>query len=264
MSEITIFKFQSHSVRTVTDEHGNPWFVAKDVCEVLDIANPRNAMSRIPDTQKGVRQMDTLGGTQRISIISEAGLYRLVMRSDKPEAEPFIDWVTAEVLPAIRKTGGYIRAAADETPEEIMARALIVAKDTIDRLKNRVEGMKERIESMKPKELFADAVSSSKTSILVGELAKILKQNGVDIGQNRLFSWLRNMGWLIRRKGTDYNMPTQRSMELGLFDVKENAIAGPDGTVRVTKTPKVTGKGQVYFVNLFLKMRGGNDTEEAA
>lgn len=275
--EVQPFKFKDHEVRTVTDEKGEPWFVAKDVCAVLGIANVANVMSRIPDAQKGVRQMDTLGGTQRISIISEAGLYRLVMRSDKPEAEPFIDWVTSEVLPTIRRTGGYIQAAPEETPEEIMARGFIIAQATIEAMKKRmvehrakiaeqrarieehkakIEDQQAQIEEAKPKVLFADAVSSSHNCILIGELAKILRQNNIDIGQNRLFQWLRKHGWLIRRHGADYNMPTQKAVEKGVFEIKERAINNPDGTVFVTKTTVVTGKGQVYFVNRFLKGQG--------
>lgn len=258
MNEIAVFEFQAHAVRTVTDEHGEPWFVAKDVCDVLGIVNVGNAIARIPKKDRmTIRQTDShsgqRGGAQSLTIISEAGLYRLVLRSDKPEAEPFIDWVTSEVLPAIRKTGGYIKAATEETPEEIMARALIVAKATIDRMKEKNQALLAENATMRPKALFADAVSTSKSSILIGELAKILKQNGVDTGQNRLFTWLRENGWLIRRKGTDYNMPTQCGMEMGLFTIKERAINSPDGSVRLTKTVLVTGKGQIYFVNLFLK-----------
>ena len=251
--EITVFAFRGQNVRTVIKD-GEPWFVAKDVCDVLGIANPRNATARIPDKDKDVRQMDTLGGVQNLSIISEAGLYRLVLRSDKPAAEPFIDWVTSEVLPAIRKTGGYIAARAEETPEEILARALIVAHETIDRVNRRNQKLQKENEDMKPKALFADAVSSSQTSILIGELAKLLKQNGIDIGQNRLFAWLRENGWLITRRGADYNMPTQRGMNASLFEIKERAITNPDGSVRIVKTPKITGRGQVYFVNKFMQV----------
>ena len=250
--EITVFSFRGQNVRTVIRD-GEPWFVAKDVCDVLGIANPRNATARIPDKDKDVRQMDTLGGVQNLSIISEAGLYRLVLRSDKPAAEPFIDWVTSEVLPAIRRSGGYIAARAEETPEEILARALIVAKETIDRVSRKNQKLQAENDGMRPKALFADAVSASHTSILIGELAKLLKQNGIDIGQNRLFAWMRENGWLIMREGGDYNMPTQKGMDAALFEIKENAISNPDGSVRIVKTTKVTGKGQIYFVNKFLQ-----------
>lgn len=209
--------------------------------------------------------------------VNESGLYALVFKSRKPEAKVFRRWVTSEVLPTIRRTGGYIHANDNETPEEIMARALIVAKATIDtmaeRIKNhkariadqkaqiedqqaQIEGQQAQIEEAKPKVLFADAVSSSHNCILIGELAKILRQNNIDIGQNRLFQWLRKHGWLIRRHGADYNMPTQKAVEKGVFEIKERAINNPDGTVFVTKTTVVTGKGQVYFVNRFLKGQG--------
>lgn len=251
MNSLTTFNFQSHDVRTVTDENGEPWFVAKDVCDVLEIQNPTDALKSLEEDER--MTLDNTeghsgkrGGAQFFNVVSESGLYALIFKSRKPEAKAFRKWVTAEVLPTIRKTGGYIRAAADETPEEIMARALFVAKDTIDR-------QKARIEEMKPKALFADAVASSKNSLLVGEMAKLLKQNGADIGQNRFFIWLRENGFLIRRQGSDYNMPTQRAMELGLFEIKEGAFAHSDGHVTITKTPKITGKGQVYFTNLFLK-----------
>jgi len=248
MNDLTTFTFQDHVVRTVVIK-GEPWFVAKDVCDVLGIADNTTATRDLGEDEL-TRIVCVSGGQRReMTAVNESGLYALIFKSRKPEAKAFRKWVTAEVLPAIRRTGGYIRAEEEETPEEIMARALIVAKDTIDR-------MKTRIEAMKPKALFADAVSSSHTTILVGELAKILKQNGVDMGQNRLFQWLRENGFLIRRGGTDHNMPTQRAMELGLFTIKENAITHSDGHVTVTKTPKITGKGQVYFTNLFLKERG--------
>lgn len=175
------------------------------------------------------------------------------MRSNLDSAEQFQDWVVEEVLPAIRKTGGYITASVDDTNEEIMARALLVAQETLSRRDERIKALELENNDMKPKALFADAVSTSTTSILVGEMAKILKQNGVEkMGQNRLFAWLRENGYLIKRKGTDFNMPTQRSMELSLFEIKKRTIVNPDDSTRITKTSKVTGKGQQYFINLFL------------
>ena len=248
MNEPTIFKFEQNDVRTITDEHGEPWFVAKDVCEVLEIERTDSALRNLDDDEKGTRKMSTLGGTQQVSIISESGLYALIMRSNKPQAKHFRKWVTSEVLPAIRKTGGYISAQPDETPEQIMAKAILIAQDTITR-------QQAQIDEYKPKALFADAVSASHTSILVGELAKLLRQNGVEIGQNRLFSELREDGFLIKRRGTDYNMPTQRSMEMELFEIRERAFSDPNGAVRITKTPKVTGKGQVYFVNRYVSQQ---------
>lgn len=181
-----------------------------------------------------------------MTIVSESGVYALVFTSRKPEAKQFKRWVTHEVLPSIRKNGGYIANQENLTPEQIVANALIVAKNIITE-KDKL------LEAQRPKVLFADAVSASKSSILIGELAKILKQNGIEIGQNRLFEWLRVNGYLISRKGTDYNMPTQYSMELGLFEVKETTITHSDGHISVSKTAKVTGKGQLYFVNKFIK-----------
>ena len=250
MNEMTIFKFEQSEVRTITDEHGEPWFVAKDVCDVLELGTEQ--IRRLDDDEKGLRKVQTPGGSQQVSIISESGLYALIMRSNKPQAKPFRKWVTAEILPTIRRTGGYIAAQPNETPEQIMAKAILIAQDTIAR-------QQAQIEEYRPKALFADAVSASHTSIIVGELAKLLRQNGVEIGQNRLFAELREEGFLIRRQGTDYNMPTQRSMEMGLFEIKERAVSDQNGVVRVTKTPKVTGKGQVYFVNRYL----GKLNEEA-
>jgi len=173
------------------------------------------------------------------------------MRSDKPQAEPFQDWVCGEVLPSIRKHGGYITTQQNDTPEEIMARALIVAQETLKRKEQRLIEAESKIQQDAPKVLFADAVSTSQRSCLIAELAKILQQNGVNIGQNRLFSWMRDNGYLCQ-KGQYYNQPTQKSMELGLFEIKQTTITKPDGTVLVTTTTKVTGKGQIYFVNKFL------------
>ena len=270
------FKFKDHEVRTVVIEDA-PFWVAKDVAEVLGYANISDAISK---HCKGVAKrypLQTAGGVQEMRVIGEPDLYRLIAHSNLPAAVEFEAWIFDEVLPTIRRTGGYIQANDNETPEEIMARALIVAKATIDtmaeRIKNhkariaeqkaqiqdqqaQIEGQQAQIEEAKPKVLFADAVSSSHNCILIGELAKILRQNNIDIGQNRLFQWLRKHGWLIRRHGADYNMPTQKAVEKGVFEIKERAINNPDGTVFVTKTTVVTGKGQVYFVNRFLKGQG--------
>lgn len=236
------------SLRVVKDEHGEPWFVAKDVCDALGIRT--NTVRTILDedevTDANVNTIDIgpeFGGRAPL-IITEAGLYSLILRSRKPEAKTFKRWVTHEVLPAIRKDGGYMVARKDETPEETMARAVLIAQATIDR-------QSKQIEEMKPKAVFADAVSVSSSTILVGDLAKILKQNGYDIGGNRLFSLLREQGYLCKQKGAMWNMPTQRSMEMGLFEVKETAVTHSDGHVTINKTPKVTGKGQIYFINRY-------------
>ena len=232
-------------LRIIKDEGGEPWFVAKDVCESLGLSNVGQAIASLDDDEKNSITIDDgIRGNPNKAIITEAGLYSLILRSRKPEAKAFKRWVTHEVLPAIRKDGGYMVARKDETPEETMARAVLIAQATIDR-------QSKQIEEMKPKAVFADAVSVSSSTILVGDLAKILKQNGCDIGGNRLFSLLREQGYLCKQKGAMWNMPTQRSMEMGLFEVKETAVTHSDGHVTINKTPKVTGKGQIYFINRY-------------
>ena len=236
---------QFGSVRAV-EINNDPWFVGKDVAQALGYTNPRDAIGKhVDEEDRGVAKCDTRGGMQELSVINESGLYSLIMSSKLPGAKQFKRWVTSEVLPAIRKNGGYIAGQENMSDQEIMAKALLVAQKTIES-KNRA------IEEMKPKALFADSVSASSMSILIGELAKLLRQNGVDIGEKRLFAWMRDNGYLIRRKGTDYNMPTQRSMELGLFQIKETVVNHSSGFTTVNKTPKVTGKGQQYFINKFL------------
>lgn len=224
-----------------------PWFVGRDVALVLGYSNPRKAVGdHVDEEDKGVTKCDTLGGAQDLAIINESGLYSLILSSKLPNAKKFKRWVTSEVLPSIRSNGGYISNQEKMTPEEILANAIKVAE--------RVIAEKDRqIEAMQPKALFADSVAASSSTILVGELAKILRQNGVDMGEKRLFAWLRDNGYLIKRKGTDYNMPTQRSMDMGLFRIKETVVSHSDGHTSVNKTPKITGKGQQYFLNLFIK-----------
>lgn len=252
MNELKNFTFEDQQIRVLTIE-GEPWFVGKDVAEVLGYSNSRKAIADHVDSEdKGVTKCYTLGGTQQIAIINESGLYSLILSSKLPDAKKFKRWVTSEVLPTIRKHGAYMTDAK--------AAAIVTDKGSLaDLLQQAAEQLKRKdiqIEQMKPKALFADAVSTSDTPILVGELAKILHQNGVSMGQNRMFRWLRDNGYLISKKGTSYNMPTQRAMELGLFKIKENAITHSDGHVTITKTPKVTGKGQVYFVNKFVGGEG--------
>lgn len=243
MNELQLFSFENHEVRSllINDE---PYFVGKDVAEILGYKNPRDAVNKhVDDEDKGVAKCDTLGGVQELTIINESGLYSLVLSSKLPSAKKFKRWVTSEVLPSLRKTGQY--QVKELSGQELMARALIEAQNVLA-AKDKV------IEEMKPKVVFADAVATSHTSILVGELAKILKQNGIDMGQKRLFAWLREKGYLIKRQGTDYNMPTQKAMDLGLFEIKEGSYVNGSGVNITTKTPKVTGKGQQYFINKFL------------
>lgn len=243
MNELQLFSFENHEVRSllINDE---PYFVGKDVAEILGYKNPRDAVNKhVDDEDKGVAKCDTLGGVQELTIINESGLYSLVLSSKLPSAKKFKRWVTSEVLPALRKTGQY--QVKELSGQELMAKALIEAQSVL-------AAKDKQIEEMKPKALFADAVATSHTSILVGELAKILKQNGIEMGQKRLFAWLREKGYLIKRQGTDYNMPTQKSMDLGLFEIKEGSYVNGSGVNITTKTPKVTGKGQQYFINKFL------------
>ncbi|MFK5257138.1 phage antirepressor [Propionibacterium freudenreichii] len=243
------------------DHDGEPWLVAADVCGVLTIANPRDALARLDPDEKGVGTTDTLGGMQRMAIISEAGVYTLAMTSRKPQAKPFVRWLSHEVIPSIRKRGGYLTPEAIEKtltdPDFIIRLATELKAERAARLELAAQAKADA-----PKVLFADSVSVSHTTILVGELAKILRGNGVEIGQNRLFKVLRQRGYLISRNGSDRNMPTQRAMDLGLFEIKETAITHSDGHVSVSKTPKVTGKGQVYFVNRFLSGHLGQISEQ--
>lgn len=183
------------------------------------------------------------------NFIPENIFYKLCMKANNEVARKFQDLVCDEILPSIRQNGGYIVSSETDTDEEIMARALLVAQRTIERKNEKIKELETKIEEDKPKILFADAVETSKTTILIGELAKLITQNGCKIGQNRLFAWLRDNSYLIKRQGTDYNMPTQKSMELGLFEIKETAITHSDGHITVSKTPKVTGIGQIYFIN---------------
>lgn len=251
MNDSIIWENPEFGVLRVIEQDGEPWMVGKDVALALGYAKPRNAIAAHVDAEdkKDAPIQGYLGGTQEMTIINESGLYSLVLSSKLPGAKRFRRWVTGEVLPSIRKDGGYIKTAPGMTDADIMAKAILLAQKTI-------EGQKAQIDEMTPKALFADAVSASSTSILVGDLAKLIRQNGMDIGQNRLFDWLRNNGYLIRAKGMSWNMPTQRSMDLGLFEVKETSITHSDGHISVNKTVKVTGKGQIYFVNKLVPKKG--------
>lgn len=239
---IVAFTFESHEVRTVVI-NGEPWFVLADLCKALDLTNPSMVADRIDsDALSTTEVIDRMGRAQTARIVSEAGLYEVVFLSRKPEAKAFKRWMTHEVIPSIRKTGRY---GVAELTRADLARMVLEAETELTQAKA-------ELEVAAPKALFADAVAASDGTILVGELAKILRGNGIEMGQNRLFAWLREWGYLIRRNGSDRNMPTQRSMEMGLFVIKETAITHSDGHVTISKTPKVTGKGQQYFVNAFL------------
>lgn len=242
MNELKIFEnAEFGQVRTVIID-SEPWFVGKDVADALGYSNSRDAVSKhVMDDDKGVAKCDTLGGKQDLGIINESGLYALILGSRLASAKRFKHWVTSDVLPAIRRTGTY----KVPTGKELLALAMVEAQKTI-------EEQAAQIIEMKPSALLGKAITTADTSILVWDLAKILRQNGVEIGGQRLFEWMRDNGYLIKRKGTDWNLPTQRSMEMGLFEIKESVHIDGNGCNKISRTPKVTGKGQEYFVNKFL------------
>ena len=251
MNELQIFNNPEFgSVRTITKDN-EPWFVASDIAKALGYRMASDMTRRIDEEDKGYTKVRTPGGEQEMSIINESGLYAGVFCSSLDSAKSFKHWVTSEVIPSIRKNGGYIAGQETLTDEELMAKALLVANNKIKERDAIIERQQAKIEADKPKTIFADAVSTSRTSILIGDLAKLICQNGVQIGQKRLFDWLRDNGYLIKC-GMSRNMPMQRYVEQGLFEVKESTVQNPDGSVRITKTTKVTGKGQVYFVNKFI------------
>lgn len=252
MNELKIFNNEEFGQIRAIEQDGEPWFVGKDVAEALGYKNTRQAIStNVDEEDKGVHSMDTPSGTQEMTVINESGLYSLVLSSKLPTAKKFKRWVTSEVIPPIRKHGAYL---TDQKIEE-----LLISPDTIINLATQIKEEREKnkvlaedIKRMRPKELFADAVSASDSSIAVGDLAKYMKQNGVNIGRNRLFEELRNQGFL-HKGGISKNIPTQKSMDMGLFEVKETVFLDSNGTEKTKSTPRVTGKGQIYFLNKFLK-----------
>ena len=252
-TNLQTWSYGNSEIRTIQKD-GEPWWVLSDVCKVLELSSPHKVADRLEADEKGRNLIPTLGGMQEMTTVNESGLYAVILRSDKPQAKPFRRWVTSEVLPSIRKHGAYM---TDQTLEQALTSPdfLIQLATQLKEEKEQRKQLEAKVEQDKPKVLFADSVSASKSSILVGELAKILKQNGVDTGQFRLFAWLRENGYLIKREGSDYNMPTQKSAEMGLFEVKQTIITHSDGHITTNETPKVTGKGQVYFVNKFMNAR---------
>ena len=255
MNNLQIFKNEEFGEVRVIEQNGEPWFIGKDVADILGYERPTKAIQdHVDDEDRDeVPIQDSIGRMQKTPTINESGLYSLILSSKLPQAKQFKRWVTSEVLPSIRKHGTYM------TPEQI--EEVLLNPDTIISLAQELKDeralrnrLQDKIEKDRPKTIFADAVAASKTSILVGDLAKLIKQNGVDTGQKRLFQWLRENGYLIKRKGADWNMPTQRAMDKGLFEVKETVITHADGHTSVSKTVKVTGKGQQYFINKFLEV----------
>ena len=244
MNELQIFNSEEFGdIRTVTINN-EPWFVGKDVAEALGYANPKNAVpNHVLDEDKLSTQIEYAGQRRKVTVINESGLYALIFGSKLESAKRFKHWVTSEVLPSIRKTGGY--DMKQPQGKELLALAVLEAQKTI-------EEQTAQIEEMKPHAILGQAITTANTSILVGDLAKILRQNGVDIGAQRLFGWMRENGYLIKRKGSDWNLPTQKSMDMGLFEIKESVHIDGNGCNKISRTPKVTGKGQQYFINKFL------------
>lgn len=251
-NQLIPFSYEGNTVRALS-VGGEPWFVLGDLLRSLGISRrPAAVIERLDDDVRQTYPIpDAVGRVQKTHIVSEAGLYDVIMRSDSPAARPFRRWVTHEVLPAIRRHGGYLTPTKVEEVLSDPDTIILLATQLKDERKRRAE-LESQVEADAPKVLFADSVASSASSILVGDLAKILRGNGVEIGGIRLFAWMRERGFLVRRRGSDYNMPTQYAMERGLFEIKETAITHADGHVTVSKTPKVTGKGQQYFINKFL------------
>ena len=245
-----IFNFRWQDVRTVIINN-EPYFVGKDIADILGYQRADNAIrNHVDEEDKLTHRFSASGQNRNMTIINESGLYSLILSSKLPQAKEFKRWVTSEVLPTIRKNGMYATDELLDNPDFAIA--------TLQKLKEEREAKKQleaQIEADRPKVIFSDAVSASHTSILVGEFAKIMRQNGADMGQNRMFAWLRENGYLISRKGSDRNMPTQKSMELGLFEIKETTINHSDGHITISKTPKITGKGQLYFTEKILSIR---------
>lgn len=251
MNNLKIFENAEFGKIRTMEQNGEPWFVGKDVADILGYKNgSRDINSHVDEEDRLKYQISTAGQMREQTFINESGLYSLVLSSKLPTAKVFKRWITKEVIPAIRKHGGYL--TPEKTEELLRNPDLLIQMLTdlkIERAK-RAEA-EQQLKAAEPKVIFADAVSASDTTILIGDLAKLIKQNGHAIGQKRLFQWLRENGFLIKRQGADYNSPTQYAMELGLFKIKETAITHSDGHVTVSKTVKVTGKGQQYFINKF-------------
>lgn len=259
MNELQTFNFEDLPVRKIEID-GEPYFLGKDVAEILGYTRSDNAIrNHVDDEDKLTHQVSASGQKRNMVIINESGLYSLIFDAAKQsknenirkKAKRFKRWVTEDVLPAIRKHGIY---ATDNVIENTLNNPDYIINVLTEYKKEKEHNLvlEQQVKENKPKVLFADSVAGSDNSILVGELAKLLKQNGIDVGQNRLFKWLRNNGYLIKKSGESYNLPTQKSMDLEILDIKKRVINNPDGSSKITRTPKVTGKGQQYFINKFL------------
>ncbi|WP_312906957.1 phage antirepressor [Tissierella praeacuta] len=254
MEKLKVFENSNFGKIRVLEIDGEPWFIAIDIAKVLDYRTAYDMTRILDEDEKGTQIVRTPGGNQNVIVIDESGLYSSILRSRKPEAKQFKKWVTSEVLPSIRKYGAYLTEQTVEKaltdPDFLIQLALNLKEEREKRLIAETE-----LQENKPKIIFANCVETSRSSCLVGELAKLINQGGYPMGQNRLFAWMRDNGYLIRQKGENYNLPTQYSMDLKLMEVKKNIINNPDGTVRVTRTTKITGKGQIYFLHKFLGER---------
>lgn len=254
MESLKIFENQDFGTIRALKINNDPWFVAVDIAKALEYRSAYDMARILDEDEKGTQIVRTPGGEQNAIIINESGLYSSILRSRKPEAKKFKKWITSEVLPSIRKHGAYMTEATVEKvltdPDFLIQLALNLKKEREKRIL-----IEKELEINQPKILFANSVETSRSSCLVGELAKLINQGGHEIGQNRLFAWLRDSGYLIRQRGENYNLPSQYSMDLKLMEVKKNVINNPDGTVRVTCTTKITGKGQVYFLHKFLGIK---------
>ena len=264
MNDLQLFKFENKNVRTLQID-GEPWFVGKDVTEILGYSKSRNALARhvTAEDKEVVPVQGDLGGTQEMTVINESGLYSLILSSKLPSAKEFKHWITSEVLPQIRKTGKY--APKPLSREELLAKAVLEAdtmikeqKELIEQKTKELEEKNNKLEEQKPKVIFAESVVASDSAILIRELAHLIKQNGFEIGEKRLYAWMRERGYIC--KGSCE--PTQRALELGLFEIVVRTVQRGDKNPLETRTTKVTGKGQVYFINKFCSGRQDEDIED--
>lgn len=269
MNQLQVFNHQMFGNLPVVVVDGKEYFGATDVAESLEYKQPHTAVTNHCDLDGVITYnvIDRLGRNQEKKFITLGNVSRLIIVASKQsknieiqkKAKKYEKWIFDEVIPSIHKHGGYISTTDEDDDASIMAKALLIANKTIEQKQNKILEQQKVIDQQKPKVLFATAVETSESSVLIGELAKIIKQNGVDIGQKRLFQWLRDNGYLCKQKGESYNLPTQRGMEMNIFEIKKQTINNPDGSIRTTRTTKVTGKGQIYFVNKFLSEREGHD-----
>lgn len=252
MNDIQLFTSNEFGTIRTVEQDGKVLFCGKDVATALGYSNTKDALAKHCKGVANRYPLKTDGGTQQLRFITEGDLYRLIASSKLPSAQRFESWVFDEVLPSIRRQGAYVYSNGTESDDVLMARGLLAAQTIIDKKNAVIEGQQREIAELRPKALFADAVAASDGTCLIGELAKMMRQNGVQVGQNRLFEWLRRDGFL-GKSGSNRNVPTQMAMERGLFRIKETAVTHSDGHVTVNRTPKATGRGQRYFIDRYCK-----------